>query len=188
MSAQDPTIPDDFRESTEYPGYGFTPDSRFWSCLTPGKRSGRNRGQWHQLRGIKNRQGYLKGSVIDRSGRRHNIFLHRMILEAFVGPCPEGMECLHLDNNKTNNAISNLRWGSHQQNMDDASRDGVLHNRNHYSGTGHPFAKLKEEDIPTIMHLSRIGWSDSMIASRYGISREGIRRVRNGKGWKHVPR
>ena len=37
-------------------------------------------------------------------------FVHRLVLEAFVGNCPEGMECDHIDRNRSNNRIENLRW------------------------------------------------------------------------------
>lgn len=38
--------------------------------------------------------------------------VHRLVLEAFVGPCPIDHECCHYDNNPQNNRVENLRWGS----------------------------------------------------------------------------
>src|SRR5262249_38162258 len=37
--------------------------------------------------------------------------VHRLVLEAFVGPCPAGMESLHIDSNSHNPRLDNLRWG-----------------------------------------------------------------------------
>ncbi len=34
--------------------------------------------------------------------------LHRLICEAFHGPCPEGQECRHLDGDPSNNRPENL--------------------------------------------------------------------------------
>ena len=42
--------------------------------------------------------------------KHKNYRLHRLILEAFVGPCPIGLECDHIDRNRSNNHINNLRW------------------------------------------------------------------------------
>ena len=42
--------------------------------------------------------------------------IHRLVLIAFKGHPPEGMECNHIDGNKTNNHISNLEWITPQQN------------------------------------------------------------------------
>ena len=39
--------------------------------------------------------------------------VHRLVLEAFVGPCPEGMCCRHFpDRDPSNNKLENLSWGT----------------------------------------------------------------------------
>jgi hypothetical protein len=48
--------------------------------------------------------------------------VHRLVLEAFVGECPPGMECRHLDGDWTNNVLGNLAWGTPKENMSDAFR------------------------------------------------------------------
>lgn len=62
-----------------------------------------------------------------RDGKRHFRFVHRLVCEAFHGPPPEGFDDVcHLDHNATNNRPSNLRWGSHAENVRDAfSADGI---------------------------------------------------------------
>ncbi|ONI62639.1 hypothetical protein CSIV_14285 [Microbacterium sp. CSI-V] len=59
-----------------------------------------------------------------RDGVARTVQVHRLVLEAFVGPCPEGMEALHADDVKTHNALSNLRWSTHSDNMRDVVRNG----------------------------------------------------------------
>lgn len=51
--------------------------------------------------------------------------VHRLVLEAFVGPCPPGMEACHNDGDHTNNRLSNLRWDTRSSNMLDLTRHGV---------------------------------------------------------------
>ena len=51
------------------------------------------------------RDGYLQIRI---SGK--TFYVHRLVLETFVGECPEGMECDHIDRNRSNNRIENLRW------------------------------------------------------------------------------
>lgn len=63
--------------------------------------------------------------------------LHRLICEAFNGPSPQGKPlCLHYDDDKANNCLENLRWGSHQDNADDLKRNnerrGVRHSNRAY--------------------------------------------------------
>jgi hypothetical protein len=43
--------------------------------------------------------------------------IHRLVLLVFIGECPEGMECDHIDRNKANNHIDNLRWVTKYENM-----------------------------------------------------------------------
>lgn len=51
--------------------------------------------------------------------------VHRLILEAFIGPCPNKMETRHLNDTKTDNQLSNLCWGTRKQNLDDRKRNGI---------------------------------------------------------------
>lgn len=44
----------------------------------------------------------------------------RLVLLAFVGPAPEGMECCHNDGNPGNNRLENLRWDTRSSNTLDA--------------------------------------------------------------------
>lgn len=49
----------------------------------------------------------------------------RTVLEAFVGPCPDGMECCHSDGDRWNNRLSNLRWDTKSENQLDSVRHGT---------------------------------------------------------------
>ena len=71
------------------------------------------------------RGGYLycKLSRPDTKKKVHCL-VHRLVLEAFVGPCPDGMQCRHFpDRTTTNNRLSNLSWGTPIEN----SHDRVAH-------------------------------------------------------------
>jgi hypothetical protein len=62
-------------------------------------------------------------------GKKRIRLIHRMVLEAFVGPCPEGMECRHLDGDRANNTLTNLCWGTHTENIRDRGRHGTAGRR-----------------------------------------------------------
>lgn len=49
--------------------------------------------------------------------------VHSLVLEAFVGPCPPGMEARHADDNPLNNNLNNLSWGTRSENSDDSIRN-----------------------------------------------------------------
>src|SRR5690606_11217835 len=67
--------------------------------------------------------------------------VHRLVMEAFVGPLPEGMEVRHLDDDPDNNALSNLVYGTRSENLEDRVRLGTHHHaRKTHCTHGHPFS------------------------------------------------
>ena len=73
--------------------------------------------------------GHLSVQIC-REGRFLRRHIHRLVLEAFVGPCPEGMECCHNDGNPANNRVENLRWDTHSSNILDKQGHGTDHQVN----------------------------------------------------------
>ena len=50
--------------------------------------------------------------------------VHHLVLEAFIGPRPEGWWGLHRDDDPLNNSVDNLYWGTPDQNVGDAIESG----------------------------------------------------------------
>lgn len=74
---------------------------------------------------VSNGLGHLKVGLANRKRE----WVHRLVCLAFHGPCPDGMEVRHLDGDPANNRISNLRYGTHSENMLDRRRHGRLPKR-----------------------------------------------------------
>lgn len=59
------------------------------------------------------------------------LLIHRAVLEAHVGPCPPGMrDGCHKDDNRDDNRLVNLEWGTHAANQAQAVEHGLNHNAN----------------------------------------------------------
>jgi len=71
-----------------------------------------------------NSTGHLAVNLCERRKQRTRK-VHRLVLEAFVGPCPAGMEACHRNDVATDNRLSNLRWDTRSANKRDAVRNGV---------------------------------------------------------------
>jgi hypothetical protein len=72
-----------------------------------------------------NSDGYasVRLSYPDGSRKRHTV--HSMVAAAYLPPCPScDHEIRHLDGDKTNNAATNLAWGTKKENADDRERHG----------------------------------------------------------------
>lgn len=68
-----------------------------------------------------------------REGHRSHRQVHSVIMETFVGPCPEGMEVRHLNGDSADNCLANLQYGTHRENVADTIRHGnhPMINRTH---------------------------------------------------------
>ncbi len=111
--------------------------------------------------------------------RSVNVFVHRIVLEAFVGPCPPHFQCAHLDGNRLNPRVENLRWTSAKENHSHKALHGTLRR-----GETAPSAKLTEADIPQIRSLTA-KYLQREIASMFGVTESSISRLLSGKTWKH---
>ena len=82
---------------------------------------------------------YLQISLC-RNGVCSTKDIHIVVLEAFVGLCPPGMQCRHLDDNKTNNYLSNLVWGTQTENAYDSVRNRThVQSRKTHCAQGHEY-------------------------------------------------
>lgn len=57
--------------------------------------------------------------VIHLNGQMH--LIHRLVMEAFVGPCPDNMEVDHLNSIRHDNRLENLEYVTHRENCRRAS-------------------------------------------------------------------
>lgn len=71
--------------------------------------------------------GYLRARLRTSDSSR-DFYIHRLVAEAFIGPCPEGQMVCHWDGVPTNNHVENLRYGTTSDNNLDAVRHGTHHN------------------------------------------------------------
>ena len=125
--------------------------------------------------------GYVQVSLHNRV-RPHKKKVHNLVLEAFVGPRPDGMVACHADGNPTNNHISNLRWDTPKANLEDAKRHGVIP-----MGEAHYLSKLTEQDVYEVRRMISDGVSQSKIGARFGVSQGTITDIKRGATWKHLP-
>lgn len=109
--------------------------------------------------------------------------VHRLVLEAFVGPCPEGLVCNHWDGDKDNNRPANLEWTTQRENNDHAFRTGL---RRMPAGEKNAAAKITPEVVAEIRRLAGIE-VHRVTAGRYGISQTQVSRIRRGESWRGVP-
>lgn len=70
--------------------------------------------------------GYLTVSL-SKGGKQTSHCIQYLVLEAFEGPRPEGLEACHWDDVGINNRRENLRWDTSSANKQDSVRNGTHH-------------------------------------------------------------
>lgn len=75
-----------------------------------------------KLKQQENPDGYLRVSLYRRGQKRITRYVHRLVLLAFVGPCPDGMEACHGIGGSKDNRVDNLRWDTPSANVSDRIR------------------------------------------------------------------
>lgn len=79
----------------------------------------------HILKPIKKKRGYLEVNLSER-GKRKACKIHRLVMLAFVGDCPEGIQVNHIDEDKTNNRLDNLEYVTQIENCNHGTRNERL--------------------------------------------------------------
>jgi hypothetical protein len=179
MSDSNNTIPSGFRVISGFPRYAIDANGTVISIC--GHRGGTNR-PWADAIRVKpaTKKGYYFVCLC-HDGYVRQATLHTLVLTMFVGPCPDGMQCRHLDGNTANNHVDNLAWGTRTEN----ERDKILHGT-FSQGERHGRSKLTENDILEIRARAASGETLVDIAKDFPMHKGGVSRIVRRKIWKHV--
>jgi len=130
-------------------------------------------GKWVILKG-KCSQGYVRHTLVHMTNKQ--VSTHRLVLEAFVGPCPDGLQCNHKDGIKNNNFLGNLEWVTSKQNN--------LHARQ--IGLWSPPRKLTWDNIKVIKKLRAKKYALKVIASVFNVHESLISKICSNQRWTVV--
>lgn len=114
--------------------------------------------------------------------------VHRLVAEAFLGPCPAGHNVNHKDGDKKHNDVSNLEYVTYSENSRHAFRTGLMTPESlARPGSRNGSAKLAESDVVAIRaRRKETGDTYEAIGAAYGLSKGAVWRMCTGKNWRHV--
>jgi len=120
---------------------------------------------------------YLK---LRKNGKKRHCKVCWLVLEAFVGPRPEGYQTCHGILGVGNDAIENLSWGTaSKNNLADKLRDGK-----DSRGEKHLKAKITNDTALDIKRRLRDGEGPTKIAKSLGVSVGIVEQIKGGHNWK----
>lgn len=118
--------------------------------------------------------------TLGKYGGRHTA--HLLVMQAFVGPRPDGAQINHKNGIKTDNRLENLEYCTTSENCLHLTK--VLGKRR---GESHGNAKLTEDDIREIRRLYSSGeHTQREIAARFNITRPNVGYIVRRIAWPHV--
>jgi len=115
------------------------------------------------------------------NGKQVTKKIHHLVAEAFIGPRPDGMLCLHRDDDKANNTPENLYWGTAKQNQADCTRNGT---RPSHQGVLNNAAKLNPLQVQAIRAMEG---TNREISQQFGVSSSLISMIKRRKVWAQCP-
>ncbi|NBQ49271.1 MAG: hypothetical protein EBY40_01095 [Marivivens sp.] len=129
-------------------------------------------------------QGGYHTVNLRRAGKSKTCYVHRLVCEAFHGPCPEGMEASHADDVRQHNYPHNLSWQTHAENI---RLRGVNGGDTHGESNG--CSRLTDTCVHLIVAMCNSGkYKHREIASMFNVKREAVSKIARGVRWKHIPR
>lgn len=161
---------DILKEIPDFPGYYINTSGRVWSTRS---------NNWLKY---KQSEGHLCVRPT-KQGIRYIRKAHRLVLETYVGPRPEGMQCRHINGRQANVDLDNLCWDTSKQNGWDRVQRGSTRR-----GEQQESAKLTEQDVLSIRAFWRGSGPHNQrnIAKMFGVSRMCINKIINRKTWRHL--
>ena len=118
-----------------FEGYQISTLGRARGCLkirTMGPRKLCDKWRVLKLQPNRNRGGYLMLVLKSERGGKATCFkVHRLVYELFVGPIPDNLTVDHIDGNRTNNELRNLRLATRLQQQ----HNRKPHNGRRFKGT-----------------------------------------------------
>jgi hypothetical protein len=119
--------------------------------------------------------GYYNVGITYDDGVQKTRYVHRLVAEAFLGYKKDSL-VRHLNDNRLDNHVENLAWGTQKQNMSDAIINGKLP-----TGTDCSQSVLSERDILLIARMEKEGLTRAMIARIIGVNVSVVNALLRGK-------
>lgn len=174
---------EEWRQVPDFPGYEVSNMGRV-RC----RRSANGRGDFSETPRILKQSPFADSKYMRvglyRDGKPCTKRVHVLVLEAFVGPRPAGFDACHRDDDQSNNALSNLKWGTRRENASDRTRNGKQ-----VRGEAVGLSKITEEQALKVKALLTVksGYgSMKAISEEVGVPYGAVASIKNGRTWSHV--
>lgn len=177
-----------YKEPEGFPGYRIGSNGLFWTRLEHafdrvlGRISIIVGTRWKLKTQAYNKSRKYYCAQLSSNAVRRNVRIHQLVMEVFVGLRPTGLKVLHWDDDRKNNRLSNVRYGTMQENHADAVRNGTM-------GPGEKAGRVILTEAKVVAIREEYATEGVMcrdLAEKYNVAVKTISAVISGQSWKHV--
>jgi len=138
---------------------------------------------------IQKKKKFVRKETLTRTTNYHSL-VHHLVVDNFLPP-PESknMVVAHLDYNKLNNKVSNLKWMTKEENVEHQKHSPyVIDYKRKLKKRRNPpkNAKLTETRVMYLKKLLNEGKSMKHLVRMFKVTETQILRIKRGENWGHV--
>lgn len=114
---------------------------------------------------------------------RKMFFVHKLVMESFIGHLPKGKQINHKNGTKDDNRLKNLEYCTPRENTAHSIKIGLRNNKGSFNVT----SKLKEKDVLKIRKEYLLGNKTlRQLGKKYKVDETNIGHIIRRKTWKHI--
>lgn len=126
-------------------------------------------------------EGYCRVTLSFNS-KAYTFSIHRLVALYFIPNPQQYPEVNHIDNNPSNNDVSNLEWVTPKMNSEHCVRQG-----RQSKGEHRPTSKFSESQVLEIRRLYQTGnFTQRDLAKKFQATQASIWGITSRKTWKHI--
>ncbi len=169
-----------------FPGYCISKSGNVWTCWERKYQKGVVGSKyilglkWMKMKSSPMPSGYMQVQLY-RDGKAFHQLVHRLVLLAFVGPCPKGMEAAHENGKRLDCRLSNLSWKTKSANQMDRLRHGT-----DCRGEKHGIAVLTNAQAREAIAMYERMKSYTEVGKLFGVTRHVISRLVKRHTYKNL--
>lgn len=134
------------------------------------------------VKGFPDRNGYYR-IVLHKEAKMHRYMVHRLVASAFIDNPHNYPMINHIDEDKSNNAVTNLEWCDCKYNINYGTRTKRA------SGENTKNSKLTTDNVKEIRNIyipKSKEFGAMALANKYGVSQSAIVRAVSKRNWKYI--
>jgi predicted transport protein len=137
----------------------------------------------------------LKGSITEgyniirlRYKQKYIAFLvHRAVAELFIKQKPHHKFVIHLNYNKLDNRVANLKWATQEEvTIHNFNNPSVIAAKNRIITKGKKLTITQVKQIKMLLANAKRKLTYKQIAEKYSISEMAVTRIKSGENWSRV--